>query len=254
MVKTVSVDKGRDKLSTLLAQEKSILRSKVGQLLWLAKQTRPDISFDISKIASRLHVSTVEDMKKVNKVIRKVQAEQVCLNFNDLGKQVELLLFSAASFGNLSDDGSQGGYAIFLRGENGKINPVTWQSKRIRRVARSTLASEALALVDGVDCIISIAMLFNEILYDKCSTNGIPIKCYIDNNDLYQAIYSNKQVSEKRLRTELNCLKQQLQRGELTAVQWIPTNEQIANVLTKHGASGQNILDVFRYGKLDNIQ
>ena len=61
-------------------------------------------------------------------------------------------------------------------------------------------------------------------------------------------------MSEKRLRTELNCLKQQLQRGELTAVQWIPTNEQIANVLTKHGASGQNILDVFRYGKLDNIQ
>ena len=254
MVKTVSVDKGRDKSSTLSSQEQSILRSKVGQLLWLAKQTRPDIAFDIATIASRLHVSTVEDLKKVNKVIRKVQAEQVCLNFNDLGKQVELLLFSDASFGNLSDDGSQGGYAIFLRGENGKINPVTWQSKRIRRVARSTLASEALALVDGVDCVISIAMLFNEMLYDKCSTNGIPIKCYIDNNDLYQAIYSNKQVSEKRLRTELNCLKQQLQRGELTAVQWIPTNEQIANVLTKHGASGQNILDVFRYGKLDNIQ
>ena len=82
-------------------------------------------------MASKLHISTIEDLKRVNKIIRKVQAEQVCLNFHDLGEQVELLLFSDASFGNLSDGGSQGGYVILLKGQNGKINPVTWQSEKI---------------------------------------------------------------------------------------------------------------------------
>ena len=247
MLKTVSVDKNREKSSPLLAKEQSILRSKVGQLLWLAKQSRPDIAFDVTTLASRLHVSTIEDLKCVNKIIRKVQAEQVCLNFHDLGEDVELLLFSDASYGNLVNDGSQGGYVIFLKGKNGQVNPVTWQSKKIRRMARSTLASETLALVDGMDCVISIAMLLNEILYGKCST-GLPIKCYIDNNDLYQAIYSNKQVSEKRLRKEVNIVKEQIKNKDISSVHWIQTNKQIANVLTKSGASAQNILQVFKEG------
>ena len=91
-----------------------------------------------------------------------MQAEEVCLRFHDLGTQFELQLFSDASFGNLSDGGSQGGYVILLRGKNGKINPVTWQSKKIRRVVKSNLASEALALADGVDYILSISMLLSE--------------------------------------------------------------------------------------------
>ena len=196
----------------------------------------------------RLHVSTVEDLKSVNK-IRKVKAEQVCLNFQDLGNDVELLLFSDASYGNLDNDGSQGGFIIFLKGENGKINPVTWQSKKIRRIARSTLASEALALVDGLDCVISIAMLLNEILYGKCCT-GIPVKCYIDNNDLYQAIFSNKQVTEKRLRKEVNSIKELLDNKDITNINWIQTNEQIADVLTKRGVSGQNIIKTLNNGLL----
>ena len=64
---------------------------------------------------------------------------------------------------------------------------------------QSTLASEALALADGVDCVISIAMLWNELIYDKYDANVIPIRCYIDNNDLHQAVYSSKHVSERRL-------------------------------------------------------
>ena len=151
MLKPMLIEKDQDKTSPLSAHERSVLRSKVGQLLWLSKQSRPDIAFDVTMLASRLHVSTVEDIIKLNKVIRKVQAENVSLNFHDLGKDVELLLFSDASYGNLTNDGSQGGHTIFLKGSNGKINPVTWQSKRIRRIARSTLASEALALVDGLD-------------------------------------------------------------------------------------------------------
>ena len=75
MLKTMFIEKDREKTSPLSAQERSILRSKVGQLLWLSKQTCPDIAFDVATVASRLSVSTVDDMKRVNKIIRKVQSE-----------------------------------------------------------------------------------------------------------------------------------------------------------------------------------
>ena len=247
MLKIVSVDKNREKTSPLSANEQSILRSKVGQLLWLSKQSRPDIAFDVTMLASRLHVGTVEDIIKLNKVIRKVQAENVSLNFHDLGKDVELLLFSDASYGNLQNDGSQGGHAVFLRGSNGKINPVTWQSKRIRRIARSTLASEALSLVDGLDTVISIGVLLSELMYNK-GKSVIPIKCFIDNNDLFQAIHSDKDVSERRLRREINGIKEIIKNKDIDNVYWIPTNNQLANVLTKHGASGQNLLGLLSQG------
>ena len=44
-----------------------------------------------------------------------------------------------ASIGNLPDGGTQGGYIIFLANEKGKVIPI-WNSKKIRRVVRSTLA------------------------------------------------------------------------------------------------------------------
>lgn len=55
-------------------------------------------------------------------------------------------------------------------GGNGKINWGTWQSKKIRRVVRSTLASEILALADGIDCARSIATLYNELILNKCTS------------------------------------------------------------------------------------
>ena len=245
----IPIEKNRNKSSLLTREEKTVLRSKVGQLLWLTKQTRPDIAFEISSLASKLQESTVEDLKKANKIIRKVKMENVYLSFNGLGNKVEVLLYSDASFGNLADGGSQGGFVVFLRGENGMINPVTWQSRKLRRVARSTLASETLALADGVDCALSVAKLLKELLLNKYSTDEIPIKCYIDNNDLQQALYSKKLVSERRLRIELNAIKQLIQNGEIASVKWVRSEDQLANVLTKHGACGQSILDVFRLGK-----
>ena len=88
------------------------------------------------------------------------------------------------------------------------------------------------------------------MLFDKYDANKIPIKFYVDNNDLYQAIHSEKLVTEKRLRIELNALKELLNSGELSNINWVQTEYQLANVLTKMGASGQNILKTFKNGRI----
>ncbi|VDI23145.1 Hypothetical predicted protein [Mytilus galloprovincialis] len=237
MLKTVLIDKDRVKTSPLSSSEQTLLRSKIGQLLWLARQTRPDIAFDVAAISSKIKSSTIEDLKKVNKIIRKVQNDPVSLQFQNLGhNMVEVRVVMLC----------------FLMGDDGKVNPITWQSKKLRRVVRSTLASEALALADGVDCVLSLAALFKELMHNENDLMHTPVDCFVDNKDLYHAIYSDKPVGEKRLRVEINAIKQLLQGGELKKVNWIQTNEQIANVLTKHGASGQDILRCFEKGLLNS--
>ena len=94
-------------------------------------------------------------------------------------------------------------------------------------------------------------MLLNELLYDNFDANKIPIKCYVDNNDLYQAIYSEKHVTERRLRIEINSFKQLIENKDIVSINWIKTEKQIANVLTKNGASGQTILDCFAKGSIN---
>ncbi len=97
----------RDALS-----EKEQLRSKIGQILWVAKQTRPDIMFDVCSLASNLKYATVQSIHKTNKVIRKLKSEMVTLKYQHLGNSDALIfvVFSDSSFGNLPDGGTQGGH------------------------------------------------------------------------------------------------------------------------------------------------
>ena len=57
--------------------------------------------------------------------------------------------FTDASLMNLPSGKSQGGLIIFLQDEAGQKCPIFWQSKKLERTVKSTIAAEAQALVDG---------------------------------------------------------------------------------------------------------
>ena len=90
---------------------------------------------------------------------------------------------------------------IFLVNKHGNINLAQWQSKRIKRVVRSSLAAETLAMSDGVDSAVYISVLLSE-LYLELSSFEISIDIYTDSKSLHDAIHSEKYVTEKRLRID----------------------------------------------------
>ena len=47
--------------SPLTDKERDLLRSKIGQVLWISSQTRPDISYSTYQLATRLKSGTVKD-------------------------------------------------------------------------------------------------------------------------------------------------------------------------------------------------
>ena len=113
-------------------------------------------------------------------------------------------MYADASFQNLADGGSQGGYIVFLTDpETNMCHPLSWSSKRIRRVVKSTLAAETLALQDGLDDAFYSMELYQFILGEKMGITAIT-----DSLSLYNVVYSSKVVEEKRLRIDIRSIKE----------------------------------------------
>ena len=168
-------------------------------------------------------------MHEANKVIKKLKSEHVTLKFQNLGDDdsLKLVVFSDASMGNLPDGGTQGGHLIVLMGKEGIFSPVCWQSKMNRRVVRSTLAGETLALADGIDHAIFLSSLYSELTTGKVTQGILPVICVTDNYSLVDAIKSTKSVTEKQLRLEINGIKELIQ------------SKMIHHVLSYKGTAGR---------------
>ena len=68
---------------------------------------------------------------------------------------------------------------------------LTWGSRRIKRIVRSTLAAETLALQDALDAAHFIVDVIRFLTGVK-----IPIIAFTDSKQLFTAIYSQKTVEK----------------------------------------------------------
>ena len=66
-------------------------------------------------------------------------------------RECSLATYSDLPYINLDNGSSQGGFIIFLMDKTARLSPIMWQSKRISRVVKSTIATETLALVDAAE-------------------------------------------------------------------------------------------------------
>ena len=120
-----------------------------------------------------------ECLRCINRTIKKAKKEKSQILIPDLGnpKLLQIVAYSDASFANLMDGGSQGGHIIFLMGENGQYMPISWQSKRIKRIVKSTLAAETLAMVDLAEACLFYHSLIIELLQLEDDPTNIKISC-----------------------------------------------------------------------------
>ena len=254
-IKMIQIDKSRQvqKTDNLTPSETEQLRSKIGQLLWVARQSRPDILFDVCSLTSNLKDAKVKHILDANKVIKRVKSETVSLKYRHLKDNfpLKLVAFSDASLGNLKDGATQGGNFIVLMGNDGHFSPLSWQSKRIRRVVRSTLAGETLALTESLDTAIFLATLYSELSTGIADSKSIPITCVVDNKSLCEAVRSTKHVTERRLRLEISHIKELVNTNQIQQLKWSDTKHQLADCLTKGGASPIELLKAMENGLFD---
>lgn len=239
-IECVNVPRTRNVTDKLNEDERKCLRSLCGQLLWVSNNTRPDVSFETSTLCNVGKDATVSDLLKLNKLVKHMQQDKVVIKYPNLGdaSSWSLVVFCDASFGNLADGSSQGGCIVFIKTPEGVVAPISWTSRKLHRVTRSTLASETLAVIEGVDSAMLLRLQIQEIF------NVLPeIKVFTDSRSLHQTVHTSKIMTDKSQRIVISYLRQFIESGEIT-ISWIDGNNQIADALTKLGASPYQLREV----------
>ena len=89
----------------------------------------------------------------------------------------------------------------------------------------------------------------SELLFS--GTKSLPIEIYTDSKSLYDAIKSKKNVLEKRLRIDIATLGEVFERKIIKNIHNTSTKTNLANALTKKGASTKEILDLLQNGVIN---
>ena len=233
--------------SELLSQdERNSLKRMCGKLLWVANNTRPDVCYEVSRLCNAGSNATVNEIRRMNKLISNMKQEKVVVKFPYLGCPEKwcLVVFSDSSFGNLPDGSSQGGYVVLLVNADGSSAPLSWQSKKLHRVTKSTLASETLAVIEAVDAAVLLRLQIQEIY------GVIPdIFVYTDSKSLYQTVHTSHVLQDKSVRISVSYLRQFVKNKELKMC-WTNSEYQLADTLTKFGASSHHLKEVMESAHL----
>ena len=236
-------------------QEMKRYRGLTGQLSWAADNTRADLAYDVRELATKTKDATLKDIQKANKVLKKAQKEQVKLKYKPLGhwKNLNILTYTDSSYRNDEDSTkSVGGRITFLTAGNQRCVPLAWKSKTIQQVCKSVKTAETRSLDNGIEDSLYLARTVNEIYTGKSGKQSgqVSVNLKIDSRTLLDTLKSTKQVEEKTVRHIVAWIKQQIEEKRVQSVDWVCSEEQLADVLTKSGVKTDPILKVMKAGRL----
>ena len=107
------------------------MRRVLAQLQWLSNQALPQICYDVSSFLSIVPCSTLSDVIRLHKLIRKIKHSRSIEFFPNLGDIASwaIVTFSDALIANCSDGSTQGGYFGFVcESINNYASITSWQA------------------------------------------------------------------------------------------------------------------------------
>ncbi len=129
--------------------------------------------------SSKFKRASKDDLFQCIKSVRKCKNSLVATKFPslDMSKPLSMVIFTDASYANLPDKVSSSlGFVIFLVDQNLKCCLISWKSNKIKRVCRSTLSAETMALVEGLEECLYLKSVLQEMGFLKMT-----LGCYFFN-------------------------------------------------------------------------
>ena len=208
-------------------------RSFRAQLSWVAN-TRPDIACAVAKSAQVTEEQFTADKKEyiryLNAILKRLRkVPHLPLRYPRLDKNsLHLQVYTDASYATNTDKSSQLGYIIFLRDSTGQCQPMHWSSHKSKRVTRSVLGSETMALADGFDM---AYMIKHDI--QRMTKTKIPLYILTDSLSLFDVITKLSSTTEKRLLIDLTVVRKAYASHEIEKLGFVRTIYNPADALTK---------------------
>ena len=243
--------------------EVTSLRSVVGSLAWVARFARPDLCYRVNSLQRACATATVADLKEANRVVDLAQVDQERALYFPAGMldwhDICIVTFSDASFAQESGFRSQQGRLHYLTteskaDENRHIaHVISYGSTTIKRVCRSTLASETYAMQTAVESGDRLRAIICELRGQLPNLKGWHEETQkkmrhlwvTDCRSLSDHLNSQQinKVADKRLMIELMAMRQQLWENDIESfrlhsphgdkLRWTDTATQVADALTK---------------------
>ena len=235
--------------SPVSESELSKLRGLVGSLQYAVTHTRPDIASKLGEVQTQISGATVNTLILANKVLRECQEQsQVKICFRHIPiDDVTHISFGDASFASPKQLSSFQGSIIFAtnskmeKNEQAPVSPLTWSSKKIARVVRSTLSAEAFSMSRSVDKLGWMRLLWGVVIQDGFEWRDPPksfktlprATIATDCKSLFDLVTRCAMPSCEEYRTTLEVLLIKERCSEHCSFRWIPTALQLADPLTK---------------------
>ena len=232
----------------LQPNEKKWIGTIAGQLNWMARQCRADLSFGVSRVQQLAGVNDPAALVELKVLVERAR-QPVTIRYENLGcdvKEMIVLAISDASFAGMPKGRSQGGMAIafanpkILEGQ-AKLAIVAHHSGLLKRVVRSSLAAEisqAATTMEEADFI--RALLAEALRPDFKLNNWLPAAAtwrlilVMDSRTGYDLLNGTALGEDKRLAIDIAAMKQALaEDGGSRLVRWVPGEELLADDLTK---------------------
>ena len=150
----------------------------IGSLQCASVNTRPDLGSRLSFLQRKINNGQIQDLVEGNKLLHdaKIHAAVKC-KYQFIPKEdirFRFVAFSDASFASERVQSSHQGLMIMTAhkdiGKNKKsvVNPIVWSSKKIQRVAVSTLSAEAMSLARAMDILAWRRLYWGWLMDQSC--------------------------------------------------------------------------------------
>ena len=127
--------------------------------------------------------------------------------------------------------------------KSGCANLISWQSRKLKRICSSTLSAEALAAIDALNA----GILFRHLLIEVCKLSKIGLRIITDSKSLTDTVSLLTVIEDKRLRIDIASLRESIQSDFVEGLYWVPSALNLANPLTKQGASNTYLIEVLNH-------
>ena len=200
-------------------------RNAIGALLYLAINTRPDISYAVGVLARHSVTPSFKACQAILRVLSYVKhTAHIGIQYTD--RKLNLHAFSDADWaGDLDSRRSTTGYVVFAAG-----GPIAWQSKLQTTVAVSTMEAEYMAAFSAIQECVWIKGVLDEI--------GLPldrpITLFMDsksalclaNNPMYHK-------RSKHIDIKYHWIREKVGEDGVVYLIHVRTEDMVADVLTK---------------------
>jgi hypothetical protein len=233
----------------LSLEDRKRYQSIVGSLMWLMLGTRPDLAFTVSVLSKYNAEPSKEHLAAATYCLRYLRnTSSYGIQFDGDESSSEPIGFTDSDFaGDIDDRKSTSGYVYLLGG-----GAISWRSRKQPLVAFSTVEAEYIGASDAAKEAIWIRNLFATLrkvkIENRSQTNirqfadesdenqderTTPQMLFVDNQGALQ-LAKNPKFHErtKHIAVRYHFVRDACER-DLIQLRYLPTNEMIADILTK---------------------